>query len=205
MLWRLSHEAIRYRGLYVIAILATLCLTVVNLAAPKVLSSMTGIVERGVDEAGLQRIFTLTAVLVALYLLRNVLERFSRFGLPIHFTENTLISGELMPAYIEDLNDWQVDEWPSTPEYEERQAKEIAEMYSILFAYPLVEAITTWNFNDGCWLKAPSGFVHEDNTEKPSYRALKGLIHGEWETHEEARTDENGFLTLTGFQGRYTL
>ena len=57
--------------------------------------------------------------------LRDVLERYSRFGIPIHFTENTLISGDLMPPHIVDLNDWQVDEWPSTPEYEERQAREI--------------------------------------------------------------------------------
>ena len=137
--------------------------------------------------------------------LNRVLERFSRFGLPIHFTENTLISGEIMPAHIVDLNDWQVNEWPSTPEGEERQAREIAEMYSVLFAHPLVEAITTWDFNDGCWLKAPSGFVHEDNTEKPSYTALKNLIHGEWETHETLVTDDEGFLTFTGYKGDYQL
>ena len=137
--------------------------------------------------------------------LNDVLERFSRFGLPIHFTENTLISGEIMPPHIVDLNDWQVDEWPSTPEYEERQAREICEMYTILFSHPLVEAITTWDFNDGCWLKAPSGFVHEDNREKPSYYALQKLIHGEWETHETLVSDDNGIITLTGFKGGYTL
>ena len=137
--------------------------------------------------------------------LNDVLERFSRFGLPIHFTENTLISGDIMPAYIEDLNDWQVDSWPSTPEGEARQAREISEMYAALFAHPLVEAITTWDFNDGCWLKAPSGFVHEDNSEKPSYRALTELIHGAWETHETRVTDENGRLSFTGFKGGYAL
>ena len=137
--------------------------------------------------------------------LNNVLERFSRFGLPIHFTENTLISGDIMPAYIEDLNDWQVDSWPSTPEGEERQAREITEMYSVLFAHPLVEAITTWDFNDGCWLKAPSGFVRQDNSEKPSYYALKKLIHGDWETHEQLTTDGEGFVSFCGFKGSYTL
>ncbi len=75
MLWRLSREAIRYRTLYVIAILATLGLTAVNLGAPKVLSSMTGIVEQGVDGEGMRRIGVLTAILVGLYLLR-VLFRF---------------------------------------------------------------------------------------------------------------------------------
>ena len=75
MLWRLSREAIRYRSLYVIAILSTLLLTAVNLTAPKVLSSMTGIVEDGVTEEGLERIAMLTAILVGLYLLR-ILFRF---------------------------------------------------------------------------------------------------------------------------------
>jgi len=74
-LWRLSREAIRYRKLYTVAILSTLALTVVNLAAPKLLSSMTGIVEAGVDESGLHTIGILTAVLVGLYLLR-ILFRF---------------------------------------------------------------------------------------------------------------------------------
>ena len=120
--------------------------------------------------------------------LNDVLERFSRFGLPIHFTENTLISGELMPPHIVDLNDWQVDAWPSTPEGEERQAREITEMYSVLFAHP-----------------PPSGFVREDNSEKPSYHALMKLIHGEWETHETLTTDSEGRLSFTGFKGEYAL
>lgn len=55
-LWRLSREAIRYRTLYTIAILSTLALTGVNLAAPKVLSAMTGIVESGVDDAGMRQL-----------------------------------------------------------------------------------------------------------------------------------------------------
>ena len=137
--------------------------------------------------------------------LEDVLERFSRFGIPLHFTENTLISGELMPAYIEDLNDWQVDSWPSTPEGEERQAREITELYSILFAHPLVEAITTWDFIDGGWLKAPSGLTREDDSLKPSYTALEKLIHETWETHVTQLTDEEGFIVFSGFKGGYTI
>jgi ATP-binding cassette subfamily B protein len=70
LLWRLSKAAVRYRALYVIAILATLSLTLVNLAAPKVLSEMTGIVSRGVTDEGLSRIWILTGILVVLYLSR---------------------------------------------------------------------------------------------------------------------------------------
>ena len=137
--------------------------------------------------------------------LHNVLERFSRFGLPIHFTENTLISGDLMPPHIVDLNDWQVDVWPSTPEGEERQAREITEMLTVLFSHPQVEAFTTWDFNDGGWLKAPSGLVRADGSEKPAWHALERLIHGAWETHESLVTDESGRVRFTGFKGGYAL
>jgi ABC-type multidrug transport system fused ATPase/permease subunit len=65
LLWRLSREAVRYRALYIIAILSTLALTVVNLAAPRVLSQMTGIVSNGVDRAALSRIRTLTLILLS--------------------------------------------------------------------------------------------------------------------------------------------
>ena len=137
--------------------------------------------------------------------LHTVLDRFSQFGLPIHFTENTLISGELMPPEIVDLNDYQVPVWPSTPEYEERQAREASEMYTELFAHPLVEAITTWDLTDGKWLGAPSGVMTAKNEPKPVFHALKKLIHGDWETHTAFETDEDGFVTLYGFMGDYEL
>ena len=129
--------------------------------------------------------------------LHTVLERFS------HFTENTLISGDLMPAHIEDLNDWQVPEWPSTPEGEERQAREAAEMYTELFAHPLVEGITTWDPADGAWLGAPSGLMRKDSSLKPVYHKLHSLIHGEWSTDVTLKTDENGYVTLEGYKGEY--
>ncbi len=75
MLWKLTKEAARYKGLYVLAILSTLGLTVLNLTAPKVLSNMTGVVEKGVDDAALNTIIWLAVALLLLYLLR-ILFRF---------------------------------------------------------------------------------------------------------------------------------
>lgn len=75
MLWKLTKEATRYKGLYVMAILSTLGLTIVNLAAPKILSSMTGVVEKGVDDVSLNVIIRLAVILLILYLLR-ILFRF---------------------------------------------------------------------------------------------------------------------------------
>ena len=66
-LWKLSKEAIRYRSLYILAIMATLSLTLVKLTAPKVLSEMTAVVKNGVDQNGLITIRRLTFILVILY------------------------------------------------------------------------------------------------------------------------------------------
>ena len=74
-LWKLTREAARYKMLYVVAILSTLALTFVNLTAPKVLSAMTGVVERGVDDAALSTVMQLALALLVLYLLR-ILFRF---------------------------------------------------------------------------------------------------------------------------------
>ena len=79
ILWRLGKEAIRYKALYIIAILSTFCLTAVNLAAPKALSAMTGLVARGVDKAALGSVWRLTAVITALYLLRVVFRFLSNY------------------------------------------------------------------------------------------------------------------------------
>ncbi|MDR1569349.1 MAG: endo-1,4-beta-xylanase [Oscillospiraceae bacterium] len=137
--------------------------------------------------------------------LHAVLERFSSFKLPIHFTENTIISGAIMPAHIEDLNDYQVEDWPTTPEGEDRQARELSDMINILFAHPLVEAFTIWDHADGKWLNAPSGIIRRDNTEKPAHYAMRELVKGAWSTHESAHTDSNGELTVSGFQGDYMI
>ena len=75
MLWKLTKEAARYKGLYVLAILSTLGLTIVNLSAPKVLSTMTGVVGEGVNEDALGTIKVLALILLGLYLLR-ILFRF---------------------------------------------------------------------------------------------------------------------------------
>lgn len=72
MLWKLTKEAARYKGLYILAILSTLLLTAVNLTAPKLLSKMTGIVGGGVDKQALRSIVILALILLILYLLRIV-------------------------------------------------------------------------------------------------------------------------------------
>ncbi len=79
LLWRLGKEAIKYKALYLIAIISTFALTLINLAAPKILSAMTAIVERGFTEDAVNKIVFLTILLIALYLLRILFRYFSNY------------------------------------------------------------------------------------------------------------------------------
>ncbi len=137
----------------------------------------------------------------------EMVDRFARFGLPLHLTETTLVSGHVMPPEIVDLNDYQISSWPSTPEGEARQADEIVRHYRSLVGHPSVEAITYWGLtDDGAWLGAPGGLVRTDGTPKPSFTALTSLIKGEWWLPATTlRTDGDGRLELTGFFGDYDI
>ena len=136
----------------------------------------------------------------------KVLERFERFNLPIHFTENTIVSGQFMPPEIVDLNDYQVSEWPSTPEGEERQAREVVTHYKTLFSRPAVAGITWWDLSDGGWLNAPAGLLRQDHSPKPAYNELLKLVKGEWWlAPTKFVTDANGQFTFDGFLGDYEL
>lgn len=135
----------------------------------------------------------------------EVLDRFARYGLPLHLTETTLLSGDLMPAHVEDLNDWQVEDWPSTPEGEERQADELERHYRTLLSHPAVDAITYWGItDDGAWLGAPAGLVRRDGSPKPAYDALRRLVKDEWWlAPTTARTDDAGRVVVSGWLGDY--
>jgi len=136
----------------------------------------------------------------------DVLKRFSRFNIPIHFTESTIVSGKIMPEHIVDLNDHKVDEWPTTPEGEERQAQEIVTHYKTLFSHPAVKAITWWGLFDNGWLKAPAGLFRTDHSVKPSYEALFNLIKKEWWfAPKKMPTDNKGAIRFNGFLGKYKI
>lgn len=139
--------------------------------------------------------------------LREVSDRFARFGLPLHWTEVTLVSGDLMPAEVEDLNDHVVDAWPSTPEGEARQADEIVRLYTTLVEHPAVASVTYWGMGDaGAWLGAPAGLVRADGSPKPAYHALRDLVRGEWWLEPTTtRTDADGRLRFSGFAGSYEI
>ena len=134
-------------------------------------------------------------------------DRFARFGIPLHFTETSLVSGDLMPADVVDLNDHVVAEWPSTEEGEARQAEDIDRHYRTLVGHSAVAAITYWGITDrGAWLGAPIGLLRADGSRKPAYDALDRLINDKWWLAPTVlRTGSRGQVRVTGFQGDYTV
>jgi len=126
----------------------------------------------------------------------EVCERFGRFGVPLHFTETTILSGNRTPDGFEETH----------PKGEAHQADAVERFYRVLFSHPSVEAITWWDFSDrGAWQNAPAGFLRADGSPKPAYLRLMELIKGEWWTRKTRRTDAEGRAIFRGFYGDYTV
>ena len=129
----------------------------------------------------------------------EVCERFAKYNVPLHFTETTILSGE--PGWSEPRR---APSWPSTQEGEQRQARETARFYTMLFSHPAVEAITWWDFSDRrAWQGAPAGWLREDMSPKPVYDRLLDLIKGKWWTRLDLKTDTQGQARFRGFLGQY--
>ncbi len=125
----------------------------------------------------------------------EVCERFARFGAPLHFTETTIVSGPRAGRW----------RWGKTePGLEERQAREVAAFYTVLFSHPSVEAITWWDLSDlRAWQGAPAGLLRRDLSPKPAYERLLDLVRRRWWTEREETTGADGVVRVRGFFGDY--
>lgn len=134
----------------------------------------------------------------------EICERFADLDIPIHFTEMTVLSGNLKTD-----NDWMSYHpgWNTTLKGEEAQAKALRRIYRLLFSHPSVEAITYWDFSDeGAWQGAPAGLLRKDMTPKPAYDELFKLIRMDWWTKPlKLKTDAKGSVEFQGFYGNYQL
>jgi endo-1,4-beta-xylanase len=125
-------------------------------------------------------------------------ETYRKLGLPLHFTETTIVSGPRTGPG---------ENWgPTTPALEEKQAEYVRKFYTTLFAHPAVQAITWWDFSDrGAWQRAAAGLVRKDMSPKPVYERLRELIKGEWWTRIEGRTGADGCWPARAFFGRHRI
>jgi endo-1,4-beta-xylanase len=125
-------------------------------------------------------------------------DMYGKLGLPLHFTETTIVSGPRKGPG---------ENWgESTADGEARQAELTTKFYRTLFAHPAVQAITWWDFSDlGAWQGAAAGWLRRDMSPKPAYDALMSLIKDEWWTNEKTATDTQGRAKLRAFYGMYRL
>jgi len=75
ILWRIAKEAVRYKWWLLLSIFGTLLLTAVNLIAPQIMASMTGLVAAGMTDESLITVLWMAGGLLILFLLR-ILFRF---------------------------------------------------------------------------------------------------------------------------------
>lgn len=124
----------------------------------------------------------------------DICDTYSQLGLPLHFTESTIVSGPRKGPG---------ENWgATTAEGEARQAEQTVKFYSALFSHPGVQAITWWDFSDlGAWQGAAAGLLRRDMSPKPVYDRLLSVVKGDWWTRTEATTDAHGEVKVRAFYG----
>ncbi len=104
------------------------------------------------------------------------LERFFRFGKPIHITElGVSSSGEPVPSgevRTPSRNVWHGAAWS-----EAIQADWVEQFYTICYSKPEIRAITWWDFADPSFIPH-GGFLDKDLRPKAAYERLAKLIEG---------------------------
>lgn len=77
---------------------------------------------------------------------------------------------------------------------EQALAQYVCDMYTVAFGHPQVAHVTYWG---------GSQLFTESGTPTLLFEQLDQLIHGQWTTRKEVRTDEAGRLSFAGFKGTY--
>jgi endo-1,4-beta-xylanase len=132
-----------------------------------------------------------------------VVDEFSQFGVPIHFTEVTVLSGEHRAS---SHGATRATDWKSTAAGESEQADYLVKFYSLLFSHPNVQAITYWDLGDhNAWKGAPAGLLRDDMTPKPAYDRLMRLIHHDWWTTADVQCGPDGNAATRAFFGQYEI
>ena len=128
----------------------------------------------------------------------QICETYARLGLPLHFTETTLVSGPRTGPG---------ENWGATEaDLETKQAEGTENFYKLLFSHPSVQGITWWDFSDrGAWQRAAAGWLRKDMSAKPVYERMKSLIKSHWWTKAQGVTNAEGNYPLNAFFGTHRL
>jgi len=130
-----------------------------------------------------------------LEIISEMLEKYSKLGKAIHVTEFTPVSSG-KPI----TKSWKNGNWT-----EEEQADYATKFYRFCFSLPYVTSIGWWDLCDyGSWQDG-GGLLREDLSPKPAYHALKKLIHSDWHTQGNFKSNKHGEIKFRGFYGKYDI
>ena len=117
----------------------------------------------------------------------EVLDRFSKFNLPLKVTEFDL-------EFHEHISN-----------REEIYADYMRDFMTIVLSHPSVESILIWGFWDGAHWIPGAGLYHKNWEAKPSAKMWKYLVSEKWHTVVSGKTDKRGEFALRGFHGDYDI
>jgi endo-1,4-beta-xylanase len=97
-----------------------------------------------------------------------------------------------------------VSEFDTNVPNEQLQADYTRDFLTAWFAHPATEAFIMWGFwGDAHWMGDAGAMYRRDWTPKPNLAAYRGLVFGDWWTHETHATDSAGTTTVRAFHGRH--
>jgi GH35 family endo-1,4-beta-xylanase len=114
--------------------------------------------------------------------LLGILDRYARFGKPIHVTEYDIV-----------LND------------EQLAGDYTRDFLTLIFSHPAVEGFVMWGFWDGRHWKNAAPLFRKDWSLKPSGVAYEDLVLKRWTTAASGTTDASGRFAARGFLGEYEI
>lgn len=129
----------------------------------------------------------------------DTLNCYASLGKPLYITEMSVPS---------DNNPVGLSTWRGTWN-ETTQANYLVDFYTLCFAHPNVNSISTWDFVDAadeanCWRK-DIGLIRSDGTPKEAYNKLKNLITSVWNTSATLTTNLSGGVNTSAYYGTYDI
>jgi endo-1,4-beta-xylanase len=127
----------------------------------------------------------------------EILDDLATGGVPLHITEFWAHTHHLIGAGMD------------PEEAHEKKAEYIAQVMTLAFAHPKVDAFYFWgDINESFGFKSDhnsNGIATSSNRPTKVYERVKHLLRNEWMTRETVRTDADGVLRFRGFHGDYSL
>jgi len=123
----------------------------------------------------------------------DTIDRYARFGKPVHLTEFSIPS-----AYAHDgVNGFWREKWS-----ERIQAEYADFVYTLAFGNPHVHSVTWWDFSAANPAVRNGSLLDKSGKPKPALERIARRI-AEWTTQAEDETDADGTVAFTGFAGEY--